>query len=439
MSGAASRRRPSLLFLSPVIPAPRGNGLAMRAGFFLDAYARFFEVDLAIIPVVATPPDDAGFLAKRTGRLRIFERLALDSHLALIAAMTDPPARLEAFRRFGRPSLASGTGAVAQRALAEWTDEIRYDAVHVERLYLAALAAGWLALPDSSRPRLFIDCDEDDAEAYRRLAALERRRSRQQAAAWTEAEGEAFAALASGALSPFDLVFAASRPEARALSRRGARAMVVPNVVPATATRHAARRFRRERTILFIGNMGYLPNDDGALWLVSRIWPRLRRAVRGRLRLLVVGSDPSPALLRLARRPDVRVTGRVPEVTPFYREADIVVIPIRAGGGTRIKLLEAAAQGVPIVSTRFGADGTVFRHGHELILADSEGKFAQACAELLRHRGRAARMAARARRKALLHYNAARWACYVGALAKNLSAHGGAPSHDEEEERCRKS
>jgi glycosyltransferase involved in cell wall biosynthesis len=441
MSGRSAGHRPRLLFLSPLVPAGGGNGLAMRTGFFLDAYAGFFDVDLAVIPVADTRNVMTDFPRMRAKRLRIFDRVAADSHSALIWAIADPAARLAAFRQYGRPSLAARTGAEAQRALAEWTGGTLYDAVHVERLYLAPLAEPWIALPASSRPRLFIDCDEDDAETFRRLAAIERRRHREQAAAWKEAEAEAFAALASRVLSRFDLAFAASSSEASSLSARGAEVFVAPNVVPMMATPHVARRARnrKERTVLFVGNMGYLPNDDAALWLLDRIWPRLRRAVRGRLRLLFVGSDPSPALLRLARRQGVQVTGTVAEMAPFYRSADLAVVPIRAGGGTRIKLLEAAAYGVPIVSTRFGAGGTVFRHGHELLLADSEAGFARACADLLRHRGRAARMAARARRKALLNYNAARWARRVGALAANLSARSGGPLHNEEEARCRKS
>jgi glycosyltransferase involved in cell wall biosynthesis len=162
--------------------------------------------------------------------------------------------------------------------------------------------------------------------------------------------------------------------------------------------------------VLFVGTMGYAANDEGARWLLTRVWPRLRRAFRSPLRLVLVGSNPSPSLIRLGRAQGVRVTGTVREVGPFYRQADLVVIPIRAGGGTRIKLIEAAAWNVPIVSTAFGAGGTTFRHGRDLLIAEEAGLFARSCASLLRSRVRARRLAAAARMRVAQDYDADRWA-----------------------------
>ncbi len=172
--------------------------------------------------------------------------------------------------------------------------------------------------------------------------------------------------------------------------------------------------------VLFVGTMGYAPNDDAARWLLTRIWPRLRRLLRRPARLMIVGSNPSASLRRLAQRPDVVVTGTVPEMAPFYRIADLAVIPVRAGSGTRIKLLEAATHGIPVVSTTIGAQGTTFRHGHELLLADTEEKFARACADLLRHRSRAASLAGRARTKIGSDYNANRWSRRIGNLVAGI-------------------
>jgi len=134
------------------------------------------------------------------------------------------------------------------------------------------------------------------------------------------------------------------------------------------------------------------------------------------MQLVIVGSNPSPSLMRLGRRRDLLVTGTVKETTPFYHRADLAVIPVRAGGGTRIKLLEAAAHGVAIVSTTLGAEGTTFRHGQELLLADTEERFIRACADLLKHPERAIKIASRARVKAFRDYNADRWSRRVGDL-----------------------
>jgi glycosyltransferase involved in cell wall biosynthesis len=422
-----AERRGRLLFLSPVVPADRGNGLAMRIGFFLDAYSRHFDIDLAVVPLLAAPGDATGFLRARVRRMEIFERPAPDSHFALVAAVNDPAAKLAAFRRYGRPSLASFADAASRHALAHWVAAERYDVVHVARLYLAALAEPWM----TPRPRLVIDCDEDDAEAYRRLAAIERRHDRQRQAAWAEAEADAFARMAQEVLARFDIVFAASQAEATSLSARGGRVVVVPNVAPAAA-RQAPRRRSAGKTVLFVGTMGYMPNEEAARWFVTRVWPRLRRAVATPLRLVLVGSNPSASLVRLGRRRDMLVTGTVRDIAPFYRDADLAVIPIRAGGGTRIKLLEAAALGVPIVSTTLGAEGLTFRHGRELLLADSGEKFARACAALLRHSGQAEQLATRARRRVMRDYHAGRWVRHVSELVADLD-------NGRDEDQCRKS
>jgi glycosyltransferase involved in cell wall biosynthesis len=415
---STARGRSRLLFLSPIVPADRGNGLALRGGFFLDAYSRDFDIDLAVFQIMPAKGEITGFHRARVRRVEIFPRPAADTHFTLVSAVKDPSARLAAFRRYGRPSLASFVGPIARQSLEEWVGNTRYDLVHVARLYLAALAEPWIAA--WPRPRVVIDCDEDDVEAHRRMAAMERRRSRHQMAAWAEAEADAFARMAQQMLRPFDMAFAASAIEAKSISARGGQAVVVPNVA-STAARQAPRR-RTPATILFVGAMGYPPNDDAARWFLARIWPRLRRSVAFPLRFVLVGANPSAALIRLGRRRDVLVTGAVTDVAPFYSSARLAVVPIRAGGGTRIKLLEAAARGIPIVSTTLGAEGTSFRNGHELLLADHEEAFARACGRLLRQPAFAQQLAARARRRVERDYSAARWALRVGRLMADLAS-----------------
>jgi hypothetical protein len=281
--------------LTPVMPSDSGNGLAMRAGFFLDAYARSFVVDLVVAPVAGTAEVTA-FVRSRAERIVVLDLSRPDSHYRLVASVRYPVARLEAFRRYGRPSLAAWLGP-ACHALDGLAAEHRYSVVHVSRLYIVELATPWIDRSDE-RPRLVIDCDENDAMAYGRIAAMLRRRSNSTQAAWAQAEADAFAAFASAWLRKFDVVMAASQKEAASLTSFGAPARAIPNVV-GSLPMIRRRRSRLYYSVLFVGTLSYLPNADAVTWLISRIWHRLARALNHRVHLTVVGANPEPALVRL--------------------------------------------------------------------------------------------------------------------------------------------
>jgi glycosyltransferase involved in cell wall biosynthesis len=423
MVASGKKQRPQALFVAPLMPSDGGNGLAMRTGFLLDAYAREFDVDLAVIPVAGGLTKITPYVVARTRRAAVLTLGPPDTQFSLVSSVANNEARLAAFRQYGRPSMAARLGAAMQQALMAWACP-SYELVHVSRLYLSGLAAAWMH-GESDAPYLVLDCDEDDASAYGRLARLHRKWGRHGRATWLEAEAEAFRALQGQWLRRFDLLLAASTGEARLLRDRvvGKVVKVVPNVVPANALRWSARRMQPDRRdIIFVGNMSYLPNIDAVMWFASRIWPTLRSTVPFPVRFVVLGAGSPPEVRGLARSPDIVVAGGVEDVGPHYGGAALVVVPIRAGGGTRIKLLESANYGVPIVATSFGAAGTGFRSGHELLLADGERDFAQACIKLLIDRKLACRLAQQARRMAHRDYDgqrrAGRFLAVIGACGR---------------------
>jgi glycosyltransferase involved in cell wall biosynthesis len=340
---------------------------------------------------------------------------APDTHFTLLSNLPDPEARLEAFRQYGRPSIGAWLSSEIERGLQVFAGDARYRLVHVSRLYLAPLAAAWMRASGKS-PLLVLDCDEDDASAYRRFARLYRHWGHSRKARWAEMEADGFKALASRWLPRFDLLLAASCQEARLLQAKvdSGKVIAVPNVSPPSAARGLrpqAREGRRE--ILFVGNMSYAPNIDAAKWFALRIWPLLRTAVPFPLRFVIVGPGAPPDVVALGRQPDIVVAGGRDDVAPFYRRASLAVVPIRAGGGTRIKLLEGARYGVPLVATRLGAEGTDFRAGQELLLADTERDFAASCARLLTDGKLGAQLAARALTKAMRDHDARRGAAHL--------------------------
>ncbi len=150
--------------------------------------------------------------------------------------------------------------------------------------------------------------------------------------------------------------------------------------------------------LVFVGSMDWMPNDDGIRWFAAEVFGRVRQFVPG-AKLTVVGRSPSQGMCELAaRNPDVEVTGAVPDVRPYLQRAAISIVPLRIGGGTRLKIYEAMAMGAPVVSTKIGAEGLPVRNEEHLLIADTPEAQAEAISRLLKDRERANRLAVNALR-----------------------------------------
>jgi polysaccharide biosynthesis protein PslH len=152
---------------------------------------------------------------------------------------------------------------------------------------------------------------------------------------------------------------------------------VIPNGVdldyfdPASAP---AEQRATSPTILFCGAMDYNPNIDALRWYFSEIHDPLCAKVKG-LSVLVVGKDPVAEVRAYASKVGVTVTGGVPDVRPYYRRAWLQIVPLRIGGGTRLKIVESLAMGTPVVSSTIGAQGLGLRHNHDVLFADETSSF----------------------------------------------------------------
>ncbi|MEO6036484.1 MAG: glycosyltransferase [Verrucomicrobiota bacterium] len=135
-------------------------------------------------------------------------------------------------------------------------------------------------------------------------------------------------------------------------------------------------------TLIFCGAMDYNPNIDALRWYFQEIHESLRKKVPD-LQVLVVGKQPADEVVAHGKKPNVKVTGGVPDVRPFYRKAWLQIVPLRIGGGTRLKIVESLAMGTPVVSTTIGAQGLDLLHGEEILLVDSAEDFANETARAL--------------------------------------------------------
>lgn len=182
-----------------------------------------------------------------------------------------------------------------------------------------------------------------------------------------------------------DCVIAVSEADAEMMQRDYGLAKVydIPTGVDVDFFKPTSDIKARSNSLVFTGSMDWLPNEDAMQYFINDVMPLVRKAVPD-LRLTIVGRSPYPSLVELAQRdPNIAVTGRVDDVRPYMEEATAFIVPIRIGGGTRLKIYEAMAMEKPVISTTVGAEGLPVRDGKELMLADDPKAFADAVVRVL--------------------------------------------------------
>jgi glycosyltransferase involved in cell wall biosynthesis len=196
---------------------------------------------------------------------------------------------------------------------------------------------------------------------------------------------------------------------------------------------------KRRRRIVFVGSMDYHANVDAVVHFAREVWPGIAARLPG-LAFSIVGRAPAPEVRELANLPGVEVTGTVEDVRPFYRDALASVVPLRVGGGSRLKILEAMAAGVPVISTRLGAEGIDARDGVDIVLAETAEEFCEAAESLAEDESRQRSLADAGRALVRARYDwssigAALLRVYKGVLAGDTrrrasrqSAEGVAPN-----------
>lgn len=372
-----------LLYVTPVMPRPTGNGLAMRAAMALAALSRSFSVELFVVPVAGAAEAPSEFVLRRTARVhRLDLEHYLDPHFALISRVKDPLLRRAAERHYPKPNLSRFCTSESAQRLYEWSSWPSLAAVHVMRLYLAPFVEPFLRLKGGDRPACVLDLDDDEVRTRRRLAELHRSHGNREAAEQEEEEGARYAAAAGQYLRAFDCVTVCSATDADRLERdyADARFSIVPNgyelIEPA---RPRAPSSDGPLRLLFVGALDYFPNADAVRYLCTEVHAALRSLSDREVEIDIVGSGGAEMALGTRFSSGVVFHGHVPSVAPFYAATDVAIAPIRAGGGTRIKILEAFAHRVPVVSTSMGMEGLNVLDGEHLLVANGAEALARAC------------------------------------------------------------
>jgi len=351
--------KPRLLYVSPVVPDLTGNGLAMRAGIVLEALSAQFSISLLVFRVY-------------TGAERLPEQLArLCDRIDIL-----PPAAPRSSSQsilFNLSSRWFGPLAYYRRT--------RFDVVHVFRLITWSMARSLLR---DQKPGALVHLDLDDIESatHMRLAELYCSNKNGPRALFEKAEARRCQAWEDEAFVEVDRVYVCSDlDQARIAPRCRTAVRVLPNAVrsPGSVPRTPTGRIFR---FLFVGTLGYYPNEDAVQFLCREIVPRIRRLATRPLDFEIVGGGASSKLHTSATDAGVRLVGPVPAVDQYYESAGAVLVPLRAAGGTRIKILEAFSHRRPVISTSVGSEGLDVHHERDILLADTPEAFAHACVRL---------------------------------------------------------
>ena len=357
--------RSRALFLSPEAPYPAIGGGALRSASLLEYLAAHYLVDVIVFREPSAPDPRAAFPA---GLVRDVQILDLAYHSrSLLARVARNAVR---FLEGSAPLNDRFAGFAAP--ISAWLSGRRYDLAVIEHFWCAPYCRQLEPLAG----RVVLDLHNVESVFYSRCARSEpwpasiamRRFSRACAAAerlW---------------FPRFSTLLVTSEEDARRVREisPGVRAHVYPNTIPLVAQPDLPE----EAALIFSGNLEYRPNISAVRFFRERIWPRLRERWP-ELVWRLVGKNPRAVARYAGGDPRIQLVGPVVDAIEALAAARVVVVPLLAGSGTRVKILEAWAAGRAVVSTTLGAEGLPVRDGEHLLLADTPEAFAAAVSRLL--------------------------------------------------------
>lgn len=368
-----------VLHLSPELPfAPGGGGGETREFYLLRRLVELGHEVENVSPANAVQADKTHLLEEAGVRVQISRRPDSPVREVLRAAAREPVGVVGAvasqpFRAFGERVIWTNLRALAQRAI----DDRRPDVVVIGH----DMAAEWVRDVPAEIPVL-LTCHNLSWHLYESRARL----ASGPRALTLRAEAARFRRHVARLLPRFHTAIAVSTLERDELIGLDlTRVAFIPSGVGTDVIVPAPERPGEPPRLLFTGTMNYGPNSEGIVWFAREVWPGVRARVPD-AELDVVGRYPPPSVTALDSLEGITVHGGVPEMAPWFARSNAVIVPILAGAGIRVKIIEAMAAGRPWVSTPLGAEGLELEPGRHGLVADGSDAFADATVRLLQDR-----------------------------------------------------
>ena len=408
-----------ILFLTQVLPYPLDAGPKIRAYYVLRHLAERHEVTLLSFVRGSEKPEHIEHLrgfCREVHTVLMHRTKARDAWHLLRSLTRDIPFLIA---RDWVPEMADRLSHIAYR-------NPPFDAVHADQLWMAQYALGAksptcseqsrrIPNPQSPIPKLVLDQHNAVYLIPQRLAQQERNPFKR---LLLDLEWHKLARYEAAVCQQFDHVVWVTEEDRQALMGQIRNPQPVVSKVEPSAIRNSVipicldpdehplipRRPDAHR-VTFLGGMHWPPNAEGVLWFARHVWPLVQQQIPHAV-LTIIGKNPPPELtphvlrftLHASRFTNCEVTGYVDDPTPYLADSAVFIVPLWAGGGMRVKILDAWARGIPIVSTTIGCEGIEVRDGENILVADTPQNFAQAVVRVIRDMELAQHLAENGRR-----------------------------------------
>lgn len=360
-----------ILFIAQYFPYPPTSGGLSRTYNLIKLLSKNHELTLWSFTI----PDEP-LAAEQVQHMNEFCREVIITPIDEAFADKKRPPYTYMIKRmlYGAPWFVKAYSSYEARVQADVLSRRDYDLVHVDALGIAFFADYF-----QTRPRLLNEHNVE-AQILKRKIEYEGSLKDKVIAYFDFRKVDKFE---RRFLKTFDHITVVSEDDAKHIRRLSPNVSVtlVPNGVDLKFFSETPYK-EKDDTLVFTGLMNWGPNVDAVLYFTESIWPHIQKMMPA-ARFLIVGREPTDKIRELTQNDSIIVTGFVDDVRPYVWKSKVFVVPIRFGGGTRLKILEAMAMGIPVVSTTIGCEGIEVEDGKNIIICDDPAEFAQAVISLM--------------------------------------------------------
>lgn len=363
----------NIMYIARIFPFPLNSGEKIRDYYFIKYLSEKFHVSL--VTRLITEQDICNLpLAQKICNKVIAEFIPSSNNF------------IKALYRVARPlfynePLTTGTMCFPKlgHTIFQELDNYDYDVVQIEH---SPLSYYLKFIPPNYKGIKVIDLHNIETIRIKRLLKVAKRKVHK---IFFKIESKRVPSYELKMLSKYDHIFTVSENDKNYIKQFLPNKPItsLPHPMEFDITEAPLNSEHKSNELLFVGTMSYLANEDAMIWFINEILPTIKKEVFD-VHLTIVGRSPTNCIKKYISN-SVEITGTVDFVEPYYKKASVFIVPLRAGGGARLKILEAIKYGVPVVSTSVGAEGLDLRAGIDILIADDKNKFAEAVCYLLKN------------------------------------------------------